>query len=338
MKNPPLLPNLEFAEACTLSVIVPVFNEQESLITFHHAILQQMQKMSISWELIYVDDGSHDGSRALLKKLCVQTPQASLLAFSRNFGKESAMSAGLALAKGEAVVIMDADLQDPPSVLPQMLEAWRAGADVVNMRRRSRAGETWLKRWTAQAFYQVMNRMASFEIPQGIGDFRLLSRRAVEALNQLPESNRFMKGLFSWVGFPQVILEYDRDPRVAGQSKWNYWKLWNFALEGITSFSVAPLKLSTYLGFLIAFGAFAYAFFFLFKTLLIGDATPGFPTLIIVVLFLGGTQLMAIGILGEYLGRLYHESKRRPLYLVEEYLPPRDLLTESNAPQYKGRL
>jgi hypothetical protein len=217
---------------------------------------------------------------------------------------------------------MDADLQDPPSELPKMVEAWKNGADVVNMRRRSRKGESVMKRLTADLFYSFINKISDIEIPKGIGDFRLLSRRAVDSLNQLPEANRFMKGLFSWVGFRQVILEFDRDPRVAGQSKWNYWKLWNFALEGITSFSTAPLKLATYFGLFCSLSAFAYAFYFLVKTLAFGDAIPGFPTLIVTVLMLGGAQLMAIGLLGEYLGRVFIESKKRPLFLVDEYLPP----------------
>ena len=313
-----------------LSIVVPVFNEQETLFMFHAAVVKELISMSIDWEVIYVDDGSQDDSASIIKKFCQQRSNVSLLRFSRNFGKESAMSAGLRLSNGEAVVIMDADLQDPPSVLPKMLEAWQAGADVVNMRRRSRQGETLTKKITAGLFYKVMNTMANFYVPEGIGDFRLLSRRAVEALNSLPESNRFMKGLFSWIGFHQVILSYDRNPRVAGHTKWNYWKLWNFALEGITSFSTAPLKFATYTGFICALGAFLYAMFFLLKTIFVGDNTPGFPTLIITILFLGGAQLMATGILGEYLGRLFIESKKRPLYLIDEYIPPQFNANQSN--------
>lgn len=307
---------------CDLSVIVPVYNEEETLPIFNREIVDCLEELNLEWEIIYVDDGSHDRSRQYIKAFRSQFPNVSILCFSRNFGKESAMSAGLRVARGDAVVIMDADLQDPPGVLPQMISAWKDGADIVNMRRRCRKGESVTKKVTSHLFYKVINRISDIEIPEGIGDFRLLSRRVVDALNQLPEVNRFMKGLFSWVGFRQITLDFDRDPRVAGHTKWNYWKLWNFALEGITSFSTAPLKIATYSGFFCAFGAFLYALQFLVKTLLFGDPVSGFPTLIITILVLGGTQLMAIGVLGEYLGRLFCESKKRPLYLIDEYLPP----------------
>jgi glycosyltransferase involved in cell wall biosynthesis len=232
------------------------------------------------------------------------------------------MSAGLREARGLATVIIDADLQDPPELIPAMLDAWRRGADVVNMRRCDRAGESWLKRATAHAFYRVMNRLGDVSIPVDTGDFRLLSRRALDALNSLPERNRVMKGLFAWIGFRQHTIEYGRDARAAGASKWGYWKLWNLALEGITGFSTGPLKVATYIGFLTAASAFVYAAFVFAKTLLLGDPVPGFPTLIVVISFLGGLQLMAIGVLGEYVARLFVESKNRPLYLVEELHPP----------------
>jgi glycosyltransferase involved in cell wall biosynthesis len=220
-------------------------------------------------------------------------------------------------------VLIDADLQDPPELIPQMLQAWRDGADVVNMRRRTREGETWLKRATAHAFYRVINRMSDVPIPQDVGDFRLLSRRAVQALNLLPEHNRFMKGLFAWVGFRQATIEYDRQPRAAGYTKWHYRKLWNFALEGITGFSVVPLKLATWAGLLSALAAFGYALVFVFKTLVFGEPVAGFPTLIVTILLLGGLQLMSIGILGEYLGRLFIETKQRPLFLLDYHHPSR---------------
>jgi glycosyltransferase involved in cell wall biosynthesis len=241
---------------------------------------------------------------------------------SRNFGKEQAMSAGLRQARGEATVVIDADLQDPPELIPAMLGEWSRGADVVSMRRRHRAGESWLKRATAYAFYRVMNRLSDVPIPVDTGDFRLLSRRALDALNSLPERNRVMKGLFAWIGFRQRTIDYDRDPRAAGASKWRYWKLWNLALEGITGFSVGPLKVATYVGLLTALSAFMYAAFVFVKTLALGDPVRGFPTLIVVISFLGGLQLMAIGVLGEYVGRLFVEAKNRPLYLVEELHAP----------------
>jgi glycosyltransferase involved in cell wall biosynthesis len=259
----------------------------------------------------------------VLAALQAGEPAVAVARLSRNFGKEAAMSAGLRLALGQAVVLIDADLQDPPELIPEMVQAWREGADLVQMRRRTRSGETWLKRATAHAFYRVMNRLSQVPIPPDVGDFRLLSRRAVQALNRLPEHNRFMKGLFAWVGFRQVTIDYDRQPRAAGTTKWRYRKLWHFALEGITGFSVAPLKLATWAGLLSALVAFIYALVFVFKTLVFGERVAGFPTLIVTILLLGGFQLLSIGILGEYLGRLFIETKRRPLFLLEDHRPSR---------------
>lgn len=304
-----------------VSVVIPLFNEEAVLPTLHRRLVAALAALELDWEVLYVDDGSSDGSARLLKHLHVVEPAMAFVRLSRNFGKEAAMSAGLRAATGDAVVVLDADLQDPPELIGAMVKAWQEGADVVNMRRRSRQGETWFKRLTAHLFYRVINRLSDVAIPEDVGDFRLLSRRAVDAINQLPERNRFMKGLFAWVVYAQVTLDYDRQPRAAGLTKWRYRKLWNFALEGITGFSVAPLKLATYAGFLLAGTAFVFALRFLVKTLLFGDSVPGFPTLIVTVLLLGGLQLMAIGILGEYLGRLFMESKQRPLYLVDEYRP-----------------
>ena len=231
------------------------------------------------------------------------------------------MTAGLELARGDAVIILDVDLQDPPELIPGMLDAWRAGADVVNMRRSGRDGETVFKKVTAHLFYRIINRLSDVSIPSDVGDFRLFSRRAVDALNRLPESNRFMKGLFAWIGFSQVTLDYQRKARAAGLSKWPYWRLWNFALEGVTSFSTVPLRVASYVGFLSALGAFVYALYFFIKTLMWGESVKGFPTLIEIVLLLGGLQLMAIGIVGEYVGRMYLESKRRPIYLLDFFKP-----------------
>jgi glycosyltransferase involved in cell wall biosynthesis len=308
---------------CTLSVVVPVFNEAEVLPVFHRRLVAVLSASAVDegWELIYVDDGSTDATALILKELQTVEPTVGVVRLSRNFGKEAAMSAGLRLARGKAVVVIDADLQDPPELIPEMLNAWRQGADVVNLRRRSRGGETWPKKMTARLFYRIINRLSEVPIPENIGDFRLLSRRVVEALNQFPERNRFMKGLFAWVGYTQITLDYDRQPRAAGKTKWQYRKLWNFALEGITSFSIAPLKLATYAGFVSAAAAFLYALNFLVKALTVGETVRGFPTLIVTILLLGGMQLMATGILGEYIGRLFMESKRRPLYLIDDYRP-----------------
>ena len=310
---------------CMLSVIVPAYNEEEVLPIFHArlvAALANTPELAGSWEVVYVNDGSKDGTLRILKELQQNDATIGVANLSRNFGKEAAMSAGLRLASGNAVILIDADLQDPPELIGDMVRAWQQGADMVNMKRINRQGETWFKKASAAWFYKVINWLSDVHIPENVGDFRLLSRRAVDALNQLPESNRFMKGLFAWIGYKQVVVEYDRHPRAAGETKWPYFKLLNFAIEGITGFSVVPLRLASYAGFLTALSAFVYALFLLVKTLTIGDSVKGFPTLILTILILGGLQLMAMGIIGEYLGRLFMESKRRPLFLLDEYKPP----------------
>lgn len=310
---------------CMLSVVVPAYNEEAVLPIFHSrlvAALVNIKELTGRWEVVYVNDGSKDGTLRVLKALQLADPAIGVAALSRNFGKEAAMSAGLKLARGDAVVLIDADLQDPPELIGDMLRVWQQGADMVNMKRSSRQGETWFKKASAAWFYKVINGLSDVHIPENVGDFRLLSRRAVDALNELPESNRFMKGLFAWIGYKQVVVEYARHPRAAGETKWPYFKLFNFAIEGITGFSVVPLRLASYAGFLTAFSAFVYALFLLVKTLTIGDSVRGFPTLILTILILGGLQLMAMGIIGEYLGRLFMESKRRPLYLMDEYAAP----------------
>lgn len=306
---------------CVLSIVVPVFNEEAVLNIFHTRLVAALKDFNEPWEVLYVDDGSSDHSLAILQGLKKASPHVSFASLSRNFGKEAAMNAGLKLARGNAVVLIDADLQDPPELIVDMVNVWRHGADVVNMKRRSRDGETWFKKASARNFYRLMNKLADIRIPEDVGDFRLLSRRAVDAMNALPEHNRFAKGLFAWIGFAQVSVEYDRHARAAGDSKWPYGKLLTLALEGVTGFSVMPLKLASYAGFLCAAGAFLYALVFVVKTLVVGDSVRGFPTLIVTVLMLGGLQLMAMGILGEYLGRLFMESKGRPLYLLKDYQP-----------------
>ena len=306
----------------SLSVVVPVFNEEAVLPEFHRRLAAVLDALPADAEVVYVNDGSSDRSKALVVALRDSDPRVALIDLSRNFGKEIAMSAGLDHAHGDAVVVIDADLQDPPELIPDMVRAWNDGFDVVLMRRRSRAQESWFKKATARAFYRAIGRMGTIDIPENVGDFRLLSRRAVDALRRFPERSRFMKGLFAWIGFPCRELDYDRDGRHAGVTKWNYWRLWNFALEGITSFSVVPLKVASYVGFATALVAFAYGVYVIGKTLLYGDPVPGYPTLIVVVLSLGGLQLMALGIIGEYLARMFIEVKQRPLYLVQQALPP----------------
>ena len=310
---------------CTLSVVVPLYNEEEVLPILHRRLLAAVAAIAGGIEIVYVDDGSTDRTGQMLQQLRLACPLVSVVRFSRNFGKEQALTAGLQLARGDAVVLIDADLQHPPEMIPAMVAAWRDGADVVNMRRRDRGDESWLRRSSARLFYRLINGLSDTPIPPDIGDFRLFSRRAVDALNQLPERNRFMKGLFAWIGFRQTTLDFDCDERAAGESKWRWRQLLHFAVEGVTAFSVTPLKIASYAGLTSALVAFGYGLYFLVKTLVFGDPVAGFPTLIVVVLMLGGLQLLAIGVLGEYLGRLCLESKRRPLYIVEDYLPATEL-------------
>jgi len=243
-----------------------------------------------------------------------------LVSLSRNFGKEIAMTAGLDHSRGQAVVVIDADLQDPPELIAEMIPLWRQGYDVVYARRLVREGETFLKRLTAKAFYRLINQLADQPIPPDVGDFRLMSRRGVDALLKLRERHRFMKGLFAWVGFRQTELPYNRAPRAAGKTKWNYWRLWNFSLEGVTSFSMRPLQFASYFGFLIASLAALYGLFIVVRTVFFGNPVAGYPSLLVAVLFLGGVQLVTLGVIGEYIGRISTETKQRPLYLVAETL------------------
>jgi len=307
-----------------LTVVVPVHDETAVLLEFHARLQRVLDGLPLSSEVVYVDDGSRDGSATLLRRFRVGDPRVAVVTLSRNFGKEAALTAGLDHAAGDAVVVIDADLQDPPELITRMVEAWRGGHDVVTMRRESRAGETFLKRTSAGAFYRLLNRLSDVPIPLDTGDFRLLSRRAVNALRQLPERNRYMKGLFAWIGFPQKELTYARDARAAGRSQWSYPRLLGLALDGITAFSWLPLRFATYAGLLTAVAALGYGIWIITKTLVYGDPVAGYPTMMTVILFLGGAQLLAVGIQGEYLGRLFSESKRRPLYLVQSVQPARD--------------
>lgn len=305
----------------TLTVVIAAFNEEAALPALHPRIAAALAGTGLDARVLYVDDGSSDGTWAVLQAIAASDPAVSLLRLSRNFGKELALTAGLDQVDSDAAVVLDADGQDPPELLPAFIAKWREGYDVVYGTRITREGESWLKRTTAKAFYRVMNRLSHTGLPADTGDFRLMSRRVLDALRGLRERQRFMKGLFAWVGFPQVSIAYQRQPRIAGASKFNYWRLWNFALEGITGFSTAPLRVATYLGMATAVMAFAYGGWIIAKTLLWGDPVQGWPTMMSVVLFLGGVQLMALGVIGEYLGRLYLEAKQRPLYLVQEWRP-----------------
>lgn len=319
-----MVPGEETSAGPLLSVVVPVFNEDRVLPEFHRRLAAVLDAIEGTSEIIYVNDGSSDRTPSLLRTLHEEDPRVALVDLSRNFGKEIALTAGLDHSHGKAVVVIDSDLQDPPELIPELMARWSEGFDVVYATRISRAGETFLRRFTARFFYRTIRYLSRVEIPSDTGDFRLLSRRAVDALGQLREQHRFMKGLFAWIGYPQTSISYHRDPRFAGASKWNYRKLWDFAIEGFTSFTTAPLRLASYTGLLTAAVAFLYAAWIIYKTLRFGDPVAGYPSLMVAVLFLGGIQLTTIGIIGEYLGRIFNETKRRPLYLIDVYRPPRN--------------
>jgi polyisoprenyl-phosphate glycosyltransferase len=302
-----------------LSVVVPVFNEADGLAHFHARLKASLEKIPSPYEIIYVDDGSRDASRTVLADLRDGDATVGLINLSRNFGKEAAMTAGLDHARGDAVVVIDADLQDPPELIGELYRVWQEEkVDVVYAKRTSRAGETWLKKTTSHAFYRLMGELSNVDIPYDTGDFRLMSRRVVAALQELRERHRFMKGLFAWVGFPSKAVLYERDPRYAGASKWDYLKLWNFSLEGITGFSIVPLKIASYVGLVISVCSGLYAAWIVIRTALYGADLPGYPSVFTAVVFLGGVQLLFLGIIGEYLGRVFNETKHRPIYIIED--------------------
>ena len=301
-----------------LSVVVPVYNEEQNLDYLFERLTSVLNRLNMTYEIVCVNDGSKDNTIERLIEHHQQNPAIKVVNLSRNYGKEIALSAGLDYTTGDAVVPIDADLQDPPELIAELVAKWREGYDVVLATRRSRQGESWAKRFTANAFYQIIDRISHVPIPRDTGDFRLIDRRVVDAIKQLPERNRFMKGLFAWVGFKQTSILYDRPSRYKGETTWNYWRLWNFALDGITSFSFIPLKVWSYIGLLVAIPAFFYASFLVIRTVLFGVDLPGYASIMVAVLFLGGVQLVSLGVLGEYLGRVYEEVKGRPLYLVRE--------------------
>ncbi len=306
-------------EPVVLSVIVPAYNEIAVLELCHRRLRGVMEGIGLPYELLYVDDGSHDGSGEALMALASQDRHVRAIRLSRNFGKEAAITAGLDHARGEAVILIDADLQDPPELIPDMLAAWRStGADVIAMRRRHRSGESWFKRGCAHLFYRLLSRLSEFPIPEDTGDFRLLSRRVVDAIKRLPERSRYMKGLFAWVGFPTHEILYDREPRAAGHSKWGFFGLVRLALEGVTSFSAAPLRWVTGLGLVTAAAGAAFGLFIVLRTLQGHPAPSGYPSSMAMMTFLGGIQLLSVGLLGEYVGRIYVETKQRPRYLVRD--------------------
>jgi glycosyltransferase involved in cell wall biosynthesis len=304
-----------------LSIVAPAFNEQDGVERFHARLGSVLRTLGCPAEIVYVNDGSTDDTQARLEKLRIGDPRVGIVELSRNFGKEAAMTAGLDAARGDAVIVIDVDLQDPPELIPRLVEEWQRGFDIVQMRRAKRPGESAFKRVCAWVHYRLLNLLSSAPIPVDVGDFRLMSRRAVDAMRLLPERNRYMKGLFAWIGFRQRELVYERAPRVAGATKWPLARLLSLSFDGITAFSTAPLRLASALGAAIAGLSFVFAAWVVTKTLLFGEPVRGFPTLMVTVLFLGGAQLLAIGILGEYLGRMFVETKQRPIYLVNRVLP-----------------
>ena len=301
-----------------ISVVVPLYNEELNIDYLFERLLSVLSHLDMRYEIVCVNDGSKDNTIGCLIEHHHQNPRIKVVNLSRNYGKEIALSAGLDYANGNAVIPIDADLQDPPELIAELVEKWREGYDVVYATRRSRQGESWVKRFTANIFYRTIDGLSQVPIPRNTGDFRLLDRRVVDALKQMPERTRFMKGLFAWVGFKQTSVIYDRPSRYKGKTKWNYWKLWNFAIDGITSFSFLPLKVWSYVGLLVAIPSFFYASYLVIRTLIYGIDFPGYASIMVAVLFLGGVQLVSLGVLGEYLGRVYEEVKGRPLYLVRE--------------------
>ncbi len=308
------------SERNLISIVIPCYNEQAVIALCNSRVRAAIDGTAgYDFEIIYINDGSRDNTLALLLDLHKADSRIRVVNLSRNFGKEAALTAGLDIARGDAVIILDADLQDPPELIPDLLGTWReSGADVVYGQRVSRTGETWLKKASASAFYRIMNRISGrVDIPVNTGDFRLMSRRALQALSQLRETHRFMKGLFAWVGYKQVALPYVREPRAAGRTKWDYLSLWNLSIEGITGFSMTPLRIASLSGLAISLLAFLYGCFIIVYTLRTGAGVPGYPSLMVMITFLSGIQLLTIGILGEYIGRIFSETKRRPLYLIE---------------------
>jgi len=307
------------AQRPLVSIVTPFYNEGEGVKHFYKVMAQTMEKLpDFDFEIVCVDDGSRDDTLEQLIAISKTDPRVTVLEFSRNFGKEPAMTAGIDATSGDCVIPIDADLQDPPALIAEMLKKWQEGAEVVLAKRVDRSTDSYAKRTSALIFYRLHNALSNLKIPENVGDYRLMDRVVVDALKRLPERQRFMKGLFTWVGFKTVTVEYARDARVVGETKFSGWKLWNFAIEGITSFSLAPLKVWIYIGMVGAVFAFFYASFIVIRTLIFGIDVPGYASLLVVMLFFGSLQLISLGVIGEYIGRIYFESKQRPLYIVRK--------------------
>ena len=302
----------------SISILVPMYNEAEVIPQFFPAIHDVMKGIDVEYNIICVDDGSKDNTLDLLLAQAEQDDRVQVVAFSRNFGKEAAMTAAIDYADGDAAIPIDADLQDPPELIAEMVVKWREGFDVVYAKRVSRDTDTAMKRSSAGGFYKVFNKLSQLQIPENVGDYRLMDRKVLDALRRLPEKDRFMKGLFCWPGFKSTTLEFERLERTAGDTKFNYWKLWNFALSGITSFSTMPIRFGVYLGLAVSFCAFIFGLWTIIKTVVMGVDVPGYASLMVVMLFLGGIQLFFMGLMGEYIGRIYMEVKNRPIYIVAQ--------------------
>lgn len=304
-----------------LSIVIPVYNEIEALPMCYQRLSKILKEINKSYEIIFIDDGSKDNSADYLKELADKDENVKVILLSRNFGKEAALSAGIDFTEGEALIILDADLQDPPELIPEMLRVWKEKkVDVVLMKRAIRDGESATKKQSAYWFYRILNRLSNFDIPEDVGDFRLMNRKAIEALKRLPERNRYTKGLFAWIGMDTYVMEYHREARIAGVAKQNYYSLFNLAFEGITSFSIQPLRFSAFLGIFSALFGFLFGIYITIKAIILGDPVAGYPSMIAIITFLGGVQLLGIGIVGEYVGKTYIETKKRPIYLVKKLI------------------
>ncbi|WP_198038605.1 glycosyltransferase family 2 protein [Planococcus lenghuensis] len=314
-----------------ITILIPAYNEEEVL----EVLLKRLKGVTSAladyrFEFLFVNDGSRDRTLEKLKLLRLDYPEISYVNLSRNFGKEVAMLAGIDHVQGDAVIIIDADLQDPPELIPEMIGYWEQGYDDVFAKRRSRAGESWFKKWSSNSYYRILDKVSNVPIQPDTGDFRLLDRRCIDALKQMRESQRYTKGMFSWIGYHKKEILFDREARAAGTTKWNYPKLFNLAIDGLTSSTVEPLRLSSFFGLIVSVFAFVYMVFIVLRTLFFGDPVPGYPSLMVVILFLGGMQLLSLGIIGEYLGKIFLETKNRPVYLIDEYYsqttPPEEKL------------
>ena len=303
-----------------ISILIPCFNEEKSLPFLYPELVKLMDGNSqYEWELMFVNDGSRDGTLEVLQQLRQKDQRVNYVDLSRNFGKENAMLAGFDYVTGDCMVIIDADLQHPPTLIPEMIKLWEQGYDDVYAKRKSRGKESWLRKRLSLEFYKILQRSSRFEVLKNVGDFRLLDRCCINALKQLRESERYTKGMYSWIGFKKKEIEFEQGDRVAGESSWSYRQLFSFAIDGITSFTTAPLRISTIIGFIVSVCAFLYMIYVFFKAVLFGDPVQGYPTLVILILFLGGIQMLSLGIIGEYIGRIYNETKNRPDYIVREF-------------------